>query len=212
VADAVRTLPGNKFKDLTGATFNGVTALHPLGKRGNTYLWRFRCHCGEEFTTTGSRVALGETKSCGCLLAWRAAKVSRTPEYRSWRSMIARCCDPSHKSYPSYGGRGIEVCDRWLTSLSAFLADMGPRPSKRHSLDRIDNDQGYSPDNCRWATQKVQSNNTRTNRLLTFGGRTLTLTEWAEEVGLPRRMIGLRLGRGWSVERALTRRQGAGDD
>lgn len=87
--------------------------------------------------------------------------LSRTPEYKAWKDMRLRCSNPKHKDYPNYGGRGIKVCERWQNSVQAFVADMGPRPSKDHSLDRKENSGNYEPDNCRWATKLEQSRNRR---------------------------------------------------
>jgi len=99
--------------------------------------------------------------------------------------MIGRCYRPRNHRYAWYGGRGIRVCDRWRTSFEAFLADVGPRPTPRHSLDRIDNDGDYEPGNVRWATSFEQSRNRRNVKLYTHDGETLTLSEWADRVGLP---------------------------
>ena len=121
-----------------------------------------------------------------------------TPEYRSWRHMIQRCA-----SHPAYQGRGITVCERWRTYAN-FLADMGPRPSLDHSLDRVDNDGNYEPSNCRWASAKEQQRNTRSNRLLTFNGQTKCLMDWALSLGVKFNTLHERLRRGWSVERTLT--------
>src|SRR5688500_16157023 len=106
-------------------------------------------------------------------------------EYRAWASMKQRCLNPKVVAYPQYGQRGIKVCDRWLTSFPNFYADMGPRPSPSHSLDRIDNDGDYTPDNCRWATRVEQGRNQRTNVLFTHNGKTQCLTAWSEEIGIP---------------------------
>lgn len=134
---------------------------------------------------------------------------SRTPEYRVWTGVIKRCENPRMESYPRYGGRGIRVCPAWRVSFIAFLRDMGPRPSPKHSLDRINNDGNYEPGNCRWATPEEQMRNTSDNRLLTWRGETHTVTEWAEITGLPRVTISQRFHRGWSVERCLTIPRGA---
>ncbi len=125
-----------------------------------------------------------------------------TRVYRAWHEMHRRCEDETRPGFQNYGGRGITVCDRWDT-FENFYADMG-EPPEGTSIDRIDNDLGYSPDNCRWATKKEQNRNQRTNRLLTFQGETLPLAAWAERVGLTAGMIYLRLKKGWSVERALS--------
>jgi hypothetical protein len=127
------------------------------------------------------------------------------PEYWVWALMIQRCHNPSAKYFPLYGGRGITVCNRWRTSFGTFFADMGARPAKGLSLDRIDNDGGYSPENCRWATRKEQMRNTRNNSYLTLNGETHLLCEWVEITGLNSSLISNRINRmGWSVEEALT--------
>ncbi len=126
------------------------------------------------------------------------------PEYVCWQQMNSRCFNPRNRCFPRYGGRGVTVCDRWRHDFAAFLADMGPRPSPKHSIDRIDNSGPYSPENCRWATLTEQNRNKRTNRLLTFHGETLPLSAWAERLGMPENTIRNRLRRGWSDERTLT--------
>jgi hypothetical protein len=119
--------------------------------------------------------------------------------------MKARCENTNTRSYPNYGGRGISVCTRWRDSFETFLADMGPRPSSTHSIDRIDNEGNYEPGNCRWATVDIQANNKRRTIVLTFDGRTQPLTAWASEVGIARDTLNARLrSYGWDVERALT--------
>lgn len=128
------------------------------------------------------------------------------PEYNAWQAMRARCLNPNHPAYKNYGGRGITVCDEWLGpgGKARFLADMGPRPSPEHSLDRINNDGPYCKDNCRWATQKQQCNNTRRNHRITIDGVTRTVTEWAEFRGLKLITLHFRLARrGWSERDAV---------
>lgn len=130
--------------------------------------------------------------------------LSYTPEYRAWQQMRLRCTNPKHAAYAGYGGRGIGVCARWLDSVAAFVADMGPKPSARHELDRIDNDRGYEPGNCRWVLRKVNDRNRRSNRVLEFSGERRALAEWCELLGLPRSTVQKRLDGGWSVEDALS--------
>mgnify|MGYP001126284163 CR=1 FL=1 len=128
---------------------------------------------------------------------------SRSPEYRAWQTMRLRCTDPSNAAFPSYGGRGITICDRWMQSVSAFIEDMGRKPTPLHEIDRIDNDRGYEPSNCRWATRKENSRNRRSSRILTVNGETLTVAEWAERSGISHSTITKRLAAGWSEERAV---------
>lgn len=127
----------------------------------------------------------------------------RSRTYRSWEAMIRRATKPAHHAYGEYAGRGVIVCERWLNSFEAFLEDMGERPDGM-SLDRVDNDGPYCPENCRWADMKTQQNNKRSNVFLDFDGRRQTLTQWAEEIGMGRTTLSARLKRGLSVEEALT--------
>ena len=172
---------------------------------------RCRCDCGSTRDVMKSRRRSGKSRSCGCLQKTLVGNRARThgdsnsPEYRSWRSMLTRCLNPRHHNYHNYGGRGITVCDRWRKSFAAFLEDVGPRPSRSHTLDRFpDNNGNYEPDNVRWATPVEQHRNTRTNRMITFRGETLCVSEWAGRVGHTVGRLFARLSNGWSVERALT--------
>ena len=124
--------------------------------------------------------------------------LSGTPEYYAWRHMKDRCFNPNNKDYLHYGGRGITVCDRWL-NLDNFLADMGSRPTVKHSLDRIDNNGDYSPENCKWSTKAEQANNKRNNKpLITIDGKTLTIVQWEKKMGFGQGVIWHRLKDGWS--------------
>ena len=177
-------------------------------------VWACKCDCGGETRlTTGALQPDGSGRgivSCGC--RWhevvaprhghgRAGK--RTPEYIAWHNMVSRCRKEDHPSYPEYGGRGIDVCDLWL-DFEPFFENVGPRPSKAHSLDRIDNNRGYAPGNVRWALGSEQHNNKRSNRYLTHNGRTLTMKQWAETTGIKYKTIEQRLNKyGWPIERAL---------
>lgn len=124
------------------------------------------------------------------------------PLFNIWGQMRRRCHRPADKAYPNYGGRGITVCDRWRNSFDAFAADMGPRPPG-HTIDRINNDAGYSPENCRWITRAQQNRNTRMNRPLTIGGVSRLAHEWSEISGIPQKTILRRARTGWPAERLL---------
>lgn len=158
---------GRPMLDLVGSTFGRLTVVR-FADVAHGSRWECRCACGNTRTVHGSQLTKGATVSCGC---WRRTRKdkgtgpSSTPEYRAWVAMRHRCTDENHADYPSYGGRGIRMCDRWLNSFEAFLADMGPRPTPEHSIDRRDNDSHYEPGNCRWATVEQQNRNKRNTRL-----------------------------------------------
>jgi hypothetical protein len=165
-------------------------------------LWLCECDCGNRSIVDGPSLRSENTHSCGCTKVVHG--LSRTPEYHVWRQMLRRCSNPRSAQYKDYGGRGIAVCPRW-DSFEAFLSDMSRRPSPHHSLDRIDVDGGYCPENCRWATRIEQNNNARSNIILTFQGKTMNLAQWARSTGIDEWTLRSRLGRlGWSIERSLT--------
>lgn len=166
-----------------------------------------RCDCGNLVDAYLNHLRRGATVSCGCLRKVSVTKHGKcgTPTYEIWKTMRQRCLNPKIKRFDSYGGRGITVCDRWLDSFENFLEDMGERP-EGYSIDRIDNDGNYEPSNCRWATNRQQQRNKRTNRLITHNGVTQCLNAWAEQTGITRETIGDRIKAGWTVEAALTTR------
>jgi hypothetical protein len=158
--------------NLTGQRFGrwSVIGFSHIGKFDRSY-WSCRCDCGTERVVVAQRLKEGGSKSCGCLarevtVALKTThghnRVSkRTSEYNSWVGMINRCTNPKHRSFKEYGGRGIKVCKRWRRSFAAFLEDMGPRPTPQHTIDRKNNDGGYTKRNCRWATRSQQNLNRR---------------------------------------------------
>lgn len=127
-----------------------------------------------------------------------------TPEYTAWISMKGRCCNPNDGKYVRYGARGITVCERWLNSFENFHADMGDKPSSKHSLHRVDNDKNYEPSNCVWATAKTQSRARSSNHVIEYKGEKMILIEWAEKLGMSFDVLWARLALGWTVERAFT--------
>lgn len=127
----------------------------------------------------------------------------RPPEYFVWVSMRRRCLCRTYGEFPAYGGRGITICERWRNSFENFYGDMGPRPTASHSIDRIDNNKGYSPDNCRWATMREQSVNKRNTRLITLNGQTKCLAHWARQLGISRDALTRQVDRGASESTIL---------
>lgn len=125
-----------------------------------------------------------------------------TPEYYAWNNMLERCRNPRNRKWPTYGGRGIAVCARWFT-FENFLADVGPRPSRAHSIDRKDNDGHYEPGNCRWATSREQNQNLRTNRRIEYAGETLCVSAWARRRGISKSTLTHRVNAGWPLSMAL---------
>lgn len=179
----------------------------PKNRDGSGYTaatWTCACQCGEKVNVTASDLRHGRTVSCGC---WSHRKngESNCPEHKSWAAMIDRCYNPKRRDFPGWGGRGIAVCQRWKDSYFAFLADMGRRPTIKHSLDRFPDVNGnYEPGNVRWATAREQANNRRSNRLLEFRGEVKTLAEWAYALGFKHGVLHSRLLLGWTVAEALT--------
>lgn len=194
--------------DETGNVYGRLTVLGRSPSVRNHSRWVCLCQCGRKTTANG--VCLRKnTRSCGCLKRDNASRLSRThgmsgkPEYVAWQHIKRRCYNPSEPGYMRYGGRGITVCNRWLASFDRFYADMGPKPSPLHSIERIDNNQGYTPENCKWATRKEQNNNQRRSRKLTYKGQVLTVSQWAEVLGISHTVLNNRLFRGWSDEKTL---------
>lgn len=145
----------------------------------------------------GIRIGLKQTKH------GNTPRGARTPEYISWSSMCQRCNNPKHRHYKDYGGRGIQVCKRWL-SFNLFLEDMGKRPSINHSLDRRENDGNYCKDNCYWATKEEQSSNTRVSVKVTINSKTHTISEWCRKLNISPNVVHSRRHRGWDTTKALT--------
>ena len=210
--------------DMTGRTFGRLTVQREAARIGNQRAFVARCECGSEITVRGCDLRSGNTRSCGCLAAEvhavanvrraRHGESDKTTEYAIWHGIVQRC-SPGHANSKRYYERGVRMCGRWRESFEAFRDDMGRRPSREHTIDRRDTTAHYScgkcdecrergwPANCRWATWKVQQRNKQNNRRITFRGETLTLSEWAERLGITHTALSDRLKK-WSIEQALT--------
>lgn len=195
------------YKDLVGYRFGRLTVIERLGPSHHGHRWKSICDCGGFAYSRTDSLKGGAARSCGCLAkeaahARKTHGMKHTRIYKTWLGMRQRCSNPNNIGYQDYGGRGITVCPEW-ERFEQFFQDMGHPPSPQHSLDRIDNDKGYSSDNCQWADRKQQMRNRRNTRFLTFKDQTKSLAEWAEIIGLPQDRLYARLRRGWSVEAAL---------
>lgn len=196
-------------KDETGRRYGRLTVLSkaPATKKGQVK-WLCQCDCGTERVVRGDKLRSGSTISCGCLSAdqSRVHGLRSHPLYDTWNGIVQRCTNPNYSAYAGYGGRGVSICDRWLSGedglsgVECFLADVGARPSPQHSIDRINNDLGYEPNNVRWATPKEQQRNQRTNRIIEIGGERICLSEACERTGVNYATAGGRLRRGWAPE------------
>lgn len=192
--------------NLAGREFTRLTVIKPVGKTSNRKIvWLCRCLCGKTLEVVGASLVSKNTESCGCLHIDKVTthRSCRSSEYKSWSGMLSRCRSETNPDWDNYGGRGITVCDRWL-EFENFLEDMRPKPSPKHSIDRINNNGNYEPINCRWATRVEQDNNKRTNRMLTYNGETMCLTAWARRIGMNPVSLHSRIAKGMSVEEAVT--------
>lgn len=176
-----------------------------MSRLGSQAYWWCQCQCGcgsERKSVNGSSLRRGISKSCGTEHKRATSEAKRTHgrtgtyEYRTWLAMKKRCLDANDSGYYKYGARGITVCERWLLSFEAFFEDMGEKPSKIHSIDRINNGGNYEPGNCRWATPKEQARNRRSTRMYTYNGETLCLTDWCVRLGLNKKTVMTRIHQG----------------
>lgn len=198
------------FNDLSGQRFGRLTAISFDGARKGKSWWRCSCECGTEKVVAYQHLVSGLVRSCGCLRRERTRETMTKHGgsigmgarwYQIWTGMIDRCRNPNSLRFNRYGGRGLAVCERWLDP-KAFHADMGDPPPGM-TIERINNDSGYSPENCRWATKKEQNNNRSSTRIISFGGESLSAAAWAERIGIGKATMYYRL-RTWPLERALT--------
>lgn len=214
-------IPNNKrFEDLRGLRFSRLVVMDFVRIYKKHPEWICECDCGNKVKVRSQSLKRGKVRSCKCFQMERRSEAHRThgetkgrsptPEYRVWLAMKARCTNPKDKNFARYGGRGIAICDRWLDGedgkggYECFLADMGRRQSLEYQIDRIDNEQGYSPENCRWATPTQQQRNRRDTIRVVLAGETLALADACDKVGVRYMMVRDRVYRGWTFERAIT--------
>lgn len=197
------------IKDITGRKYGRLIAVEMAEERTleSQVKWLCHCECSAILIVRGADLRSGNTKSCGCLREDNRFKHGhsivgkRSPEYNSWSSMLSRGNNPNDHAYPRYGGRGIKVCEKWH-KFKNFFKDMGQRP-KGTTIDRINNDGNYEPENCRWATKKTQQRNRQVNIRITFNGETHCLSAWAEKIGITGGTLRYRIKK-WPLEKALT--------
>ena len=200
----------SKLKDLTNQKFGrlAVVSYNSKNKYGQS-LWNCLCECGNKKIVYGNNLKSGHTQSCGCFQIEKVKEAQTThghsvggntsPTYHSWQQMIQRCTNPNHKHYMDYGGRGIIVCERWLDSFENFLEDMGEQPENM-SIDRINNEGNYYPENCQWSTITEQQRNKRSNVHLTFAGEIKLQEDWAREWDINSGTVSYHLAQGRSIE------------
>lgn len=200
---------GSPLKNITGMRYGRLTVVEYVGKQKNGQsLWLCKCSCGKTVVKRKSALTCGVTKSCGCYRKERAAGLNKThglsstKPYSVWKNMVDRCRNPENKDFHHYGGRGIAVCKEWLT-LEGFMGDMGASFKDGLTLERVDNSKGYCEDNCRWATRKEQSNNLRSNRMVTYNGETLTMSQTAEKYNVNYYLLRSRMQQDWPAGKAI---------
>ena len=197
------------YKDITGQKFNKLTAISFVKRENNHTYWLFRCDCGKEVIRPSSDIVRGKTKACGCGRSAAAKKKNlkhgeligrkTSKTYAAWLSMKYRCYNPNIKNYDDYGGRGIRVCDRWLESFANFLEDMGESPSANHSVERIDVNGDYCPENCKWASREEQANNTRRTVRVIYDDMTYSITQLCRHLDLNYKQVEYKRSRGIDI-------------
>jgi hypothetical protein len=191
--------------NLIGKKFGKLTVIENLPSVNESRMWKCLCECGNSKVTRTKLLINGDTVTCGCGAKTRALKhgLAGTKQYNVWFAMVNRTTNKKSKDWYLYGGRGIGIDKNWL-NFENFWKDMGSKYQEGLYLDRKNNELGYSKDNCRWVDATTQANNTRRNRYITYKNKTLTESQWNRKLGLGKYVIGKRLKRGWTVEKAFT--------
>ncbi len=198
-----------KILDLKGKTFNRLAVISYAYSKNNRSYWNCICKCVSrtKCVVQGKLLRNNDTGSCGCLRRELPNRTThgktKTSIYHIWISMKARCNNKMYIDYKNYGGRGISVCDRWLHSFENFYEDMGPKPTNKHTIDRINNNGNYEPRNCRWITRLDQANNKRSNIIITYKNKTQSLAHWCRELGLKYSTTYVKLLKQKSVKEAF---------
>mgnify|MGYP001592520234 FL=1 len=195
-----------------GERHSRLVSVEFVRREGKRYFWKWYCDCGTKVIARADSVRTGHIQSCGCLLNESRVKVghanvthgyANTPEYNTWVNMVSRCHNPKDAGYKNWGGRGIGVCERWMDP-AMFIADMGLRPKGRYTLERRNNELGYSPENCVWATYHTQHRNKRTNINVEYNGQTMCLKDAAALAGLNYSTVCKRISAlGWTPQQAI---------
>jgi len=199
----------SRFIDLTGNKYNFLTVISRAESKNGKAYWNCICDCGNTTVVSGSNLKTGGVKSCGCLSSRLHPIIkhgeSGTTLYHTWCGIIARCENPNHPHYKDYGGRGIKVCDEWHEYLNFKDWVNSTRKDESLTIDRIDTNGNYCPENCRWATKKEQANNRRSNLLFTYNNETHNLSEWCEILGLNYYNVHNRIYKlKWTFEKAIS--------
>jgi hypothetical protein len=199
-------MSGKIRNNLIGRTFNNLTVIERSDKRGNgkkpAVYWICKCKCGKTTIVSSSSLTSGHTKSCGCLHV-KHGFAHKERLYETWKNMRRRCHDPKNKRYKNYGGRGIKICEEWNEYLNFRNWAMNNGYDDTLTIDRIDPNKNYCPENCRWADYKMQANNVTRNHIIQYKGKNYTISQLADVLHISYKAIEHRIARDWSIEKIV---------